>query len=74
MQIVDHLHVNVVQRTVHVESRTLRRALHLFADAVVHVAALMVLRNFRQHMKALSYQPSAISKTLYAHDRLRAES
>jgi hypothetical protein len=46
VQIVDHLHVDVIQRTVHVQPRALRGSLHLFADAVVHVSALLCFSMF----------------------------
>src|SRR5579859_1090888 len=43
VKVVNDLHVNVIKRAVHVKPRALRRSLHLLADAIVHVAALLVL-------------------------------
>src|SRR5580692_5725825 len=49
VQVVDQLYINMVERTVHVEPRTFRCALHLFPDAVMHVPALMIFRDSCQH-------------------------
>src|SRR5580700_8763883 len=49
VQIVYHLHINVVQRAIHVQPWTLRRSLQLLADTGVHVTALFVFSKFRQH-------------------------
>src|SRR5258708_7713001 len=49
MQVVDHLHVNVIQRTINIQPRSLRRSLHLLADAVMNVSALLILRFLRKH-------------------------
>src|SRR5580692_2701229 len=39
----------MIQRTVHIQPRTLRRPLHLLADAIVNVIALLILRFLRKH-------------------------
>src|SRR4029077_6309442 len=44
LQVVDDLHVDVVQRTVHIEPRPLGGSEDLFANALVHPAASYVLR------------------------------
>jgi hypothetical protein len=49
VQVVDHLHIDVIQRAVHIQTRALRRSLHFLADALVYVSALLVLCNFRKH-------------------------
>src|SRR6266702_924697 len=49
LQIVSDLHINVIQRTVHVQTRPLRGANHLLADAVMHMPPRNVFRLCVQH-------------------------
>src|SRR5271165_2682640 len=44
LQVVNQLDVDMVQRPVHIQPWTLRRANHLLADAVVHSLPRLVLR------------------------------
>jgi hypothetical protein len=48
-KVVDDLRVNVIQRTVHVQPGTPRRSRHPLADALVHMAALLVLADSSKH-------------------------
>src|SRR5262249_8908475 len=51
-QVIDHLHVNVIQRAVNIQPRAVRCPLHLLTDAIVAKSAFLVLRDFRQHDKS----------------------
>ena len=43
LKVVNHLNVNIVQRAVYIEPRTLRRADYFFADAIVHPLPRLIL-------------------------------
>src|ERR1700690_1475913 len=52
LQVVDQLHVDVVQRTVHVQAGPLGGSEDLLADALVHVPPVCVFRCPRKHKKS----------------------
>src|SRR4029077_2359403 len=63
MQVVDHLHVDVVHRTVHVQPRTFGRALQLLANPVMHPLPGRILSWSAQHISVLSRQSLVVSET-----------
>ena len=52
--IVDDLGIDVVQRTIHIQPRTLRGAFHLLANAKVHSLANYISLSQRNHCSSLS--------------------